>query len=285
MFTISTSHYGFDDSFNWCITVGDLDLDSKIFIRKCSQEKRLLQQFVLNGDGTFELASLPGACLRSVGLGLTLKACESPTLESEIFNINGNIESTLPGYFSQQKHGNTYHVGVDTDKRFSRLKLFKESSFNDSLDTWTLNCGVPPKVPGKVFTIESTSSRFSNDYSWCATVEDTVLGSKVYMRKCNEDNKHLQRFVFNGAGHLQLVNLPDACIRSYGLQLLLDLCDATATDHEIFTINDNVESTLPGYFSMQKNGKTYQIGFDTQWRLSILASIEDSLQSWEMKYA
>lgn len=284
MFTISTTHYGFDDSFNWCVTVGDLDLDSKIFIRKCSQEKSLLQQFVLEGDGTFKLASLPGACLRSIGIGLTLKACESPTLESEIFNINGNVESTLPGYFLQQKHGNIYHVGVDTKRRFSRLKLFKDMSFNDSLDTWTLNCGVPPKVPGEVFTIESTNSRFNNEYNWCATVEDAVLGSKVFMQKCTEDKKDLQRFVFNGAGHLQLVNLPDACIRSNGLQLLVDLCDASATDHEIFSINGNVESTLPGYFSMQKNGKTYQIGFDTQWRLSILVSLEDSLQSWEMKY-
>ena len=282
MFTISTNHNAFDDSYNWCVTVGELDLDSKIFIRKCSQEKKQLQQFVLDGDGTFKLASLPGACLRSIGVGLRLKACDSPTTESEIFNINGDFESS--GYFSQQKFGKTYHVGVDTEKRFSSLKLFKNRSFNDSLDTWTLNCGVPPKTAGKVFTIESTNSRFDNDYSWCATAADTVLGSKIFMQKCTEDKKQLQRFVFNGAGHLQLVNLPDACIRSNGLQLLLDLCDTSAADDEIFTINDNIEQTLPGYFSMLKNGNTYQIGFDTEWRLSILASLEDSLQSWTIKY-
>ena len=57
---------------------------------------------------------------------LDINADDEIELNSTLIDINGNVESTLPGYFLQQKHGNTYHVGVDTERRFSKLKLFKD---------------------------------------------------------------------------------------------------------------------------------------------------------------
>jgi len=132
---------------NWCLTAADKNIGSKLHVRPCkyyATEAENLQLFSRDQYGQLALEGPPnggsGYCVQSTSRSVQLKTCEIPEAGEEL--SEGLVVSVLnDGKLGQMKSGQQFFIGFDTEKRFSRVRLYKLGAFNDSLDKWNLVYG------------------------------------------------------------------------------------------------------------------------------------------------
>jgi hypothetical protein len=143
VFQITTTFDGFDDR-EWCLTAASKSVGpgSKLYVRPCVYYDTFsenLQLFTTDQFGELLLAGPgDGFCVKSQSRLIRLDNCVSTDVPESIkFSLSGD------GYLAQLKFGNTFYIGFDTDKRFSRVRLYKQGAFNQSVDKWKLVYGLP----------------------------------------------------------------------------------------------------------------------------------------------
>jgi len=140
VFQIKTTFNEFDSSREWCLTAEFKEISSKLYVRPCKSYadiKDNLQLFASDEYGQLKLAGpSEGFCVASTSRLVEFDNCES--------NVNERKQITVgtDGRLTQYKGGQTYLFGFDPDKRFSRLRLYKLGSFNESLDKWSVVYGL-----------------------------------------------------------------------------------------------------------------------------------------------
>jgi len=135
-FEIRSTFAKFDNSRKWCLTANDNVIGSKIHVRRCrtySEKKDNLQLWKRDELDQLRLAGpATGFCVKSVSRTLALDLCHSLTKYPEFtFNVTDT-------QIIQEKNGKTFLIGFDTARKFSRQKLFKSGSINESLDKWKI---------------------------------------------------------------------------------------------------------------------------------------------------
>jgi len=136
IFQIRTDFSLFDSGRKWCLqadqtTKGD---STKLQVRPCQSPTVDvdfdLQKWKSNAIGHIFLADsqdAAGHCIKSTGRKLYVDDCESAD--------NFAFDDVL-GTIGLTKGSTSYLVGFDPTRRFSRLRLFKSGTFNDSLYNW-----------------------------------------------------------------------------------------------------------------------------------------------------
>jgi len=99
------------------------------------------QKWSRDAFGQIYLAdAVDGFCIQSTGRNLYLGNCQATDDDA----INSNTKFVFndeEGTIGQDKNFNTFYVGFDDSRRFSRLRLFKKGSFNNSLNKWQAEYG------------------------------------------------------------------------------------------------------------------------------------------------
>ena len=72
-------------------------------------------------------------CLRSMSRTVFLDNCSAETDPADEFTFDVSDNKIV-----QQKNGKTFYVGFDPDRKFSKQKLYKMGTFNESLDKWRI---------------------------------------------------------------------------------------------------------------------------------------------------
>ena len=124
----------FDQARKWCITAETQGIGSRIIVRPCDEQTRNLQVWKRDELGQLKLAFVSdGLCIKSVSRKISLESCSSaePIAEALTFEV---MDET--GEIKQTKNNKIFLVGFDDERRFSRLSLFQDGSFNKSLDKW-----------------------------------------------------------------------------------------------------------------------------------------------------
>ena len=139
VFQIKSTYSGFDSSKQWCLTAAIKDIGSKLHVRPCVSYASFsdnLQLFASDEFGQLKLAGPQNSyCVASTSRLIQLEDCA--------INIVENIENKqftvdfLGGKLSHTKFGKIFNLGFPNGKRFSRMRLFKEGTFNESLDKWS----------------------------------------------------------------------------------------------------------------------------------------------------
>jgi len=153
VFQIKSLYSEFDSSKQWCLTAEMKNYESKLRVRPCESYTSLsnnLQLFTTDVFGQLKLAgSQDGFCLASASRTIQLEGCDTVIIENKQFALDTLLENTQSAAdtagdkLSQTKNGQIYYVGFESDKRFSRIRLYKKGSFNKSLDKWSVVYGSP----------------------------------------------------------------------------------------------------------------------------------------------
>jgi hypothetical protein len=82
----------------------------------------------------------PKCIISESGSTVYVKSCErsATVADTHKWNITDTNDN---GSIRQVKSGNTFLLGFDTTRKFSRLRLYKEGSFNTALYNWKLRYG------------------------------------------------------------------------------------------------------------------------------------------------
>ena len=144
-FEIRSAFNKFDPARKWCLTAETKTFGSvsKIHVRPCGQSYETrsenLQLWKMDEFGQIKLAG-PTAeffCIKSMSRTLTLASCSSSSVEEVLSSVEEALTFQLTGTEIKQTRNNSiFLVGFDTLRKFSRLRLFKEASLNESLDKW-----------------------------------------------------------------------------------------------------------------------------------------------------
>jgi hypothetical protein len=146
-FQINSLFEEFDQTRTWCVTDTDgaTGVTSKLVMRPCKSRSHHQVMFQ-NEFG--ELQFIPGPfrsgnakCIVSnSGSKVYLNTCASPAdiADTHKWNIADTNDN---GSIRQSKNGNIFLLGFDTTRKFSRLRNYKEGSFNTALYKWKLRYG------------------------------------------------------------------------------------------------------------------------------------------------
>ena len=139
VFQIKSTYSGFDSSKQWCLTAANKEIGSKLHVRPCVSYASLsdnLQLFASDEFGQLKLAGPQyGYCVASISRLIQLEDC-AITIVENIENKQFTVDF-LGGKLSHTKSDQIYYLGFENGKRFSRIRLFKKGSFNESLDKWS----------------------------------------------------------------------------------------------------------------------------------------------------
>ena len=159
-FQIRTVFGLFDASMIWCLQADQLikGVTSKLLVRPCksfSDGESSLQKWKTDAYDQLFLADPlenHGYCVKSRGRTLYLDNCVSSATAARENNTQFTFHGDT-GTISHVKSAVSYLVGFNPTRRFSRLRLFKNGTFNDSsLYTWRVNMdNDPPHGLGNIF--------------------------------------------------------------------------------------------------------------------------------------
>ena len=86
----------------------------------------------------------PGYCIKSTGRKLYLNSCqdgEGVATDSYMQFMLDTDEDAGEGTIAQVKNNISFYVGFDPSRRFSRLRLYKKGTINNSLNKWKVVYG------------------------------------------------------------------------------------------------------------------------------------------------
>jgi len=185
-FEIRSTFNKFDPARKWCLTAERkiLGSGSKIHVRPCGQsyntKSENLQLWKRDEFGQIKLAG-PTAelyCIKSMSRTLTLASCSSSSGEEALtFQLTGTE-------IKQIRNKNLFLVGFDTLRKFSRLRLFKEASFNESLDKWRVRYEYETSLSPSISNEPSESAVPSGVSSVVPSVVNNCVGDAA----CDDAN-------------------------------------------------------------------------------------------------
>jgi hypothetical protein len=147
VFQIKSTFSGFA-STEWCLTVENKNLFSKLHVRPCkfySNVRDNLQLFATDVYGQLKLKGPNDQyCVASTSRLVQTQGCEGL---SGVVDESLQISVLRDGKLGQFKAGQQFFLGFDPEKRFSRIRLYKAGTFNTSLDKWNIVYGLAA-LPG-----------------------------------------------------------------------------------------------------------------------------------------
>jgi len=157
-FQIRTNFEGFDSSGNttWCLRAPSIALGSTsmLNVRRCDYSKKR-QLWSTDSYDQLQLAAFPQnpTCIKTESIRIVLGTCAivvddgnttADDTQSFTFEDNGGGKMIKQIKFSRERF-----IGVEAERKFSRVKLYRRNDFNDSLNKWF-------RVNGKFSTILQT---------------------------------------------------------------------------------------------------------------------------------
>jgi hypothetical protein len=146
-FQINSLFEEFDQTSKWCVTDfdGSIGSTSKMVMRPCKSRSHHQVMFQNEWDELQFIqgptnAVNPKCIISESGSTVYVKSCErsATVADTHKWNITDTNDN---GSIRQVKSGNTFLLGFDTTRKFSRLRLYKEGSFNTALYNWKLRYG------------------------------------------------------------------------------------------------------------------------------------------------
>jgi hypothetical protein len=151
-FQIRTNYEAFDFSGNttWCLQAASVALGSMLVVRRCDYSEEL-QLWSTDSYDQLQLAVFPQnpTCIRTHSINIILGTCS-------IVDADGNTKDDTKSFtfednrggqmIKQIKFSGERFIGVETERKFSRIKLYRRMVSNDSLNKWF-------RVNGKFSTI------------------------------------------------------------------------------------------------------------------------------------
>ena len=142
----------FDLSRSWCLQAvaqgSKGDASDKLQVRPCksySADEINLQKWKRDVYGQLLLADPlenPGYCIKSTARTLYLDNCQANEVGAKDFNTQFILDNDDDaGTIAQVKSSISYYVGFDPSRRFSRLRLYKKGTINNSLNKWQVVYG------------------------------------------------------------------------------------------------------------------------------------------------
>merc|ERR1719276_663345 len=163
VFQIRTSLPSYDTSGNttWCLTVDSpllIGQTSKVVVRRCNLPGMMQKQlFSTNEYGQiYMVGDKEPRCLTTYSRKIYMDACVNGGEAQQAFAVkNENVtDATLAknnivygnhSMIEQSKNGNLWEIGIERDREFSRVRLFKCGNSNPSITVWYQVCGWGPE--------------------------------------------------------------------------------------------------------------------------------------------
>jgi len=163
VFQIRTSLPSYDTSGNttWCLTVDSpllIGQTSKVVVRRCNLPGMMQKQlFSTNEYGQIYLVgNKEPRCLTTYSRKIYMDDCVNGGEAQQAFAVkNENVtDATLAknnivygnhSMIEQSKNGNLWEIGIERDREFSRVRLFKCGNSNPSITVWYQVCGWGPE--------------------------------------------------------------------------------------------------------------------------------------------
>ena len=140
-FQIRSNYDGYNSAFPWCAGPEKIEIGALIKNRPCDYVNSARTQIWRRDEGgQIKLSRIQDdLCLMKTGSRrITLDTCEETFDVSEVRKFTlGDNEHTL----TMVKNKNTFLVGFEVDRIYSRLRLYEQGSLNDSLKKWETKYG------------------------------------------------------------------------------------------------------------------------------------------------
>ena len=152
-FQIKTNYhdYDFEGNTTWCLTATDklaIGFFSYIKVKRCNPTNEL-QMWKLDDLNQLQLVALNETkCIKSQSLFMYMDLCLSTaedTLSWSIANEKGGQ------VIKQSKSKRTNYVGIEHERIFAKVRLYREESTNDSLGSWEVVNGYAVDKTGNIY--------------------------------------------------------------------------------------------------------------------------------------
>ena len=120
-----------EDSKDWCLTAFD---DAKLHVRPCGSYDSDSQLWKFTSTGKLTLADRAEGefCVRTTFRQLSLDTCGDSN-DVSVMNF-----AYKDGSITHTKNDKTWKVGFDPEKRFERVRLYRDGTLNEVLDKWDI---------------------------------------------------------------------------------------------------------------------------------------------------
>ncbi len=137
-----------DRTENYCLTASaKVQKSGKLIMRKCDLDQqdvreRQVWKFGASGELMLAYAQVGEFCVKSTYKQLTIDGCAQDDPANENFQLSCSSEDRQcpnGGRLVQTRPNDTnFLIGIDGNRIFERLRMFREGSINQSLDKWTI---------------------------------------------------------------------------------------------------------------------------------------------------
>ena len=183
IFQIITQYNRFDKSDNskWCLTASDSShyMSSKLHVRRCD-ESNLLQLWKTNEKSQLLLASFKDpTCINARSRAMYMDACsDAENEENQVFSFedaeSGNKHILQP----RDGTSNDLYAGINPSRKFARVRLYRKSESNDSLEQWSVEYGFEAALQA-YFNARMPSSTPSFEPSFKPSSSDPLISRAV----------------------------------------------------------------------------------------------------------
>ena len=155
-FQIKTNYhdYNFEGNSTWCLTAKDTSSIGEtafIKVRRCNPTDAK-QLWKLDDLNQLQLAALTGErkCIKSQSLYIYMDPCRLTAEETFSWSI-ANEKGGQVIKQSKSKSKRTNYVGIEHERIFAKVRLYREESSNDSLGSWEVVNGFSVDKTGKIY--------------------------------------------------------------------------------------------------------------------------------------
>ncbi|GFH56563.1 hypothetical protein CTEN210_13039 [Chaetoceros tenuissimus] len=216
----------FGQDKDWCLTAFD---DMKLHVRPCGSYDSQLWKFTSTNKLTLADRAEGEFCVRTTFRQLSLDTCGD---SNDVSVINFAYKD---GSILHTKNEKTWKVGFDPEKRFERVRLYRDGTLNEVLDKWDIRYSFEMSKTQSPSVSTAPSVSVAPSVSAAPSVSPLQFSTK-FTHACAINSSEVQCFGNNNYG---LLGNPNFTLPRIGTPITMTYSNISASPVKVVTDNES----------------------------------------------